>query len=322
MATAALTNSELRITTLAEVSPAGIDLLLTEQSEEWLKLLHWDYSGPSRLISNAVWNGELAGFVAAAGKSTVGFAFYVVEGSRCSVGDIYLSRRWRDLRIDRRLADAVLEELDRMPRVRRIESQCISVGSDAAFDAFRSRGFQVHVRHYMTANIRSEPDADAATAIEGILIRPWQDEDFARAAAVIHKSYGGQSDSLINSQYKNEEGCGELLSIIIEHLWCGHFMPRVSRVAVNKKSGKQVGVLLASRIGKASGHISQISILPAYQGQGLGRIMIRRAMAEYKRRGFETVSLAVTGDNVRAVGLYESCGFRMVHSFPVFYLDK
>jgi ribosomal protein S18 acetylase RimI-like enzyme len=99
-------------------------------------------------------------------------------------------------------------------------------------------------------------------------------------------------------------------------------MPRVSRVAVSKKTNKPVGVLLASKIAKTSGHISQISILPAYQGQGLGRTMIRSTMAEYRRRGFKTVSLAVTGVNVRAVRLYESCGFQTVHTFPVFYLDR
>lgn len=322
MATAALTIHDASIIPLSQAPYAGIESLLAEQCEEWLELLMWDYSGPGRLISNAIRNGELEGFVAVAGRDVVGLAFYVIDGHRCSVGDIYVSKPWRGMGIDAGLADAILQKLDMLHRVARIESQCISVDGDAALELFRSRGYCIAVRHYMTAHLESLPCASETRVLEDVLIRPWNEDDFSRAALIIHKSYRGESDSLINSQYQSEDGCAELLSILTEHIWCGHFMPRVSQVAVNRKTGKAVAVLLASRIAEASGHIGQISVLPACQGRGLGRVMLGGAVAAYKQRGFQTVSLAVTEANLRALRLYESCGFSTTHRFPVFYTDR
>lgn len=322
MATATLTPTDAHIMPLTQAARAGIESLLAEQCQEWRELLRWDYAGSSRLIGDAIRDRQLEGFVAVVEDEVVGLAFYVVDGHRCSVGDIFISKRRRELGIDGCLADAILQKLDELPWVSRVESQCISVGSDAAIEAFRSRGFRIHLRHYMTAIVQHVRCTRAARNLDDILVRPWRDEDFSRGAFIIHKSYSGESDSLINCQYQSEEGCSELLSILTEHIWCGHFMPRVSQVAVCRKTGKAVGVLLASKIAEASGHIGQISILPGYQGRGLGRFMIGCAMEAYKRRSFQTVSLAVTEANWRARRLYESCGFVAALKFPVFYIDR
>ncbi len=79
-----------------------------------------------------------------------------------------------------------------------------------------------------------------------------------------------------------------------------------------------VGVLIASRVAPRAGHIGQISVHPAYQDQGLGRRMLNNALEEFDRYGFGSVSLAVTVTNEPALHLYESCGFRTIHTFPVF----
>jgi ribosomal protein S18 acetylase RimI-like enzyme len=155
-----------------------------------------------------------------------------------------------------------------------------------------------------------------------VSLRPWRDDDFGAAARIIHGSYRGEHDSRINSQYRTEEGCAELLSILIEHIWCGEFLPQVSQVAIDRASGKPVGVLIASCIGDAAGHIGQISIIPAYQGTGIGRRMISAALAGFDRLGFGAASLAVTSANASAFHLYQSCGFRVVHTFPVFYRER
>jgi ribosomal protein S18 acetylase RimI-like enzyme len=81
-------------------------------------------------------------------------------------------------------------------------------------------------------------------------------------------------------------------------------------------------VLIASAISAGVGHIGQISVLPTYQGLGLGRRMIYGALSEFYRRGFKSVSLAVTSANAAALHLYESCGFRAIHTFPVFFREK
>ncbi|HKP87980.1 MAG TPA: GNAT family N-acetyltransferase, partial [Blastocatellia bacterium] len=129
-------------------------------------------------------------------------------------------------------------------------------------------------------------------------------------------------DSRINSQYRTENGCAELLTILTDHIWCGDFLPYVSRVAIRHPAQHMVGVLIASRISPRVGHISQISVHPAYQGRGIGRRLLMSALEEFDRYGFGSISLAVTAANEPALHLYESCGFRKAHAFPVFCRQK
>ncbi len=297
-----------------------MEALLDEQCAEWLDLFRWDYAGPSSLILDVVKQRDLTGFVAVEGGATVGITFYVVEDNRCSIGDIYVSKPWRGLGADRHLAQAILDKLDRLPRLRRVESQCVGVGNSSATELFLARGFERLDRNYMMA--RLSPDfAGRGLSLPGLSTRGWREEDFASAARIIHRSYRGEYDSRINSQYQTEEGCAELLSILTEHVWCGEFLPEVSRVAVDSATGNRVGVLIASEIADGAGHIGQISILPAYQGRGLGRAMIEMVIIELAEQGYETASLAVTAANTSALHLYETCGFRTIHEFPVFYRD-
>jgi ribosomal protein S18 acetylase RimI-like enzyme len=312
----------MRVIPLAEADLSALERLFDEQCEEWLSLFKWDYSGPSRLIREVARHQELSGYVAVACDQTVGFSFYVIEDYRCSIGDIYVSRAWRGRGADRQMARAIIDRLSRLPRMSRIESQCVSVGNDAASDLFEARSFKRYDRFYMLADTQEfapEPARYESRHAFDIAVRPWQDDDFADAARIIRRSYRGEPDSLINSQYRTEAGCAELLSILTDHIWCGDFLPRVSRVAVDRASGARVGVLIASRIAGRSGHIGQISIVPPYQKRGIGRRMIEAALSEFKGRGFTTASLAVTAANFSALHLYQSCGFKTVHRFPVFY---
>jgi ribosomal protein S18 acetylase RimI-like enzyme len=327
MATAPLPNTELGIVPLREADFASLETLFDEQCQEWLELLRWDYSGPSRMIRQVARDRELAGFVAVSGTVTVGFSYYVVESGRGSIGDIYVSKNWRGLGIDRQMTAAVLDELEHSPARRRIESQCVGVGNDAANALLEARGFERFDRHYMTLELASTDGAQGEAqeregASGGISIRAWEYDDFIRAAEVIHHSYRGQHDSRINTQYRSESGCAELLTILTDHVWCGDFLNGVSQVAYQSATGRLVGVLIGSRIAPGAGHIGQISVHPAHQGRGLGRRLINRALTEYRCRAFDSVSLAVTSANTSALHLYESCGFRTIHTFPVFFREN
>jgi ribosomal protein S18 acetylase RimI-like enzyme len=329
MAAAPLTNQDLRVIPLKEADPQELDSLFDEQCAEWLALLKWDYTGPSRMIREVSRQRELSGYAVMSDKTAVGFSYYIIESSRCSIGDIYVTKDWRASGADRLMAARIVEQVDAAGHARRIESQCVTIGNVGAADFFESRGFNRFERDYMIcdlAGLASEPRTEATHRLDeklaDISIREWRDEDFAQAARVIHRSYRGQHDSRINNQYATEEGCAELLSVLTDHLWCGDFLAPVARVVVRRETGSLIGVLIASRLATGAGHIGQISIDPAYQDMGLGRRMISSAIAEFDRRGFNSVSLAVTTANASAFHLYKSCGFRTVHTFPVFYQER
>lgn len=59
-----------------------------------------------------------------------------------------------------------------------------------------------------------------------------------------------------------------------------------------------------------------IDILPAYQKQGLGRQLIRRAVEHLRNEGLEGVWLGMDPRNVGARAFYERIGFRQVEGAP------
>lgn len=319
MATTALINPEVRMIPMADTDLGALELLFDEECAEWLELLNWDYKGASMLVREVARQRQLSGLVAVSGNATVGFAYYLIEGRRCSIGDIYVSRPWRGTGIDRSMAEAVLDRIDHLGKVRRIESQCVGVANHDADLLFQARGFERLERSYMLTGV--SPDGAPPSSNAEVTIRPWKAADFSQAVRVIHRSYHGTPDSRINSQYRTEQGCAELLTILTDHVWCGDFLPLVSCVAV-RSSGSVVGVLIASRVARGVGHIGQISVHPAHQGQGIGRRMIASAMSELRNRGFKSASLAVTTANANAFQLYQTCGFETIHTFPVFYREK
>ena len=321
MATAALINPDIKIVPIADADLGSLEGLFDEECAEWLGLLKWDYKGASMLIRDVARQRQLSGFVAMSGGEVIGFAYYVIEGSRCSIGDIYVSKPWRGIGVDEEMASAVLDNLDRIRRLRRIESQCVGIGNDGSDALVRERGFERLERSYMLLDLGPEEERSRSAELSDISIRPWRQRDFDQAARVVHRSYRGKHDSRVNSQYKTVQGCAELLTILTDHFWCGDFL-REASVAAVRPTGALAGVLIASRVASGVGHLGQISVHPAHQGRGIGRRMIETSLSEFRRRAYKSVSLAVTTANTSAFHLYESCGFRTIHTFPVFYREK
>ncbi|HEU4391535.1 MAG TPA: GNAT family N-acetyltransferase [Blastocatellia bacterium] len=328
MAIATLTTPNLRIISLRDADIDCLEHLFDEQCSEWRELLRWDYSGPSALIRDVARQRELPGLAITTGNEIAGCGFWVIEQGRCSIGDVYVARKWRRARVDYTLAAAILDQLDSEHGFRRIESQCVNVGSEGVSEVFVSRGFQRFIRHYMMndlasgATITSQRRLSPRSAFVDVEIKSWDEAVFDRAAQIIYRSYRDEDDRLINSQYRTEHGCGELLSVLTGHVWCGEFLPHVSRIATSRVGDRPIGVLIALRIAPGIGHIGQISILPEYQGMGVGRRLIGAAICEFRRLNFDAVSLAVTASNHRALSLYRSCGFKDLHCFPVFYKER
>ncbi|NBD24635.1 GNAT family N-acetyltransferase [Paenibacillus glycinis] len=77
-------------------------------------------------------------------------------------------------------------------------------------------------------------------------------------------------------------------------------------------NGETVGKIRVSReAGQA--WIYGFAILPAHQGKGIGRKVLRRVIKEQSAAGY-SVHLEVETKNDHALGLYESVGFRAVHA--------
>ena len=65
--------------------------------------------------------------------------------------------------------------------------------------------------------------------------------------------------------------------------------------------------------------ISDLHIVPAAQGKGVGRALLREALSRIRSAGIDTVFLETDEDNVRARRLYEGEGFVSVAPSVVRY---
>lgn len=57
-------------------------------------------------------------------------------------------------------------------------------------------------------------------------------------------------------------------------------------------------------------YLSELYVVPARRGSGLGRLLLRECVARAAVRGCDVIDLATTEDDVAARHLYESEGFR------------
>ncbi|MNW31360.1 Mycothiol acetyltransferase [compost metagenome] len=76
--------------------------------------------------------------------------------------------------------------------------------------------------------------------------------------------------------------------------------------------------------GEAAMNIGPLAILPAYQGKGLGRQLLRASLAFANSLDYKKTVLCVNGENERAKALYVKEGFVQVEGVTAYeyYLDK
>ena len=64
------------------------------------------------------------------------------------------------------------------------------------------------------------------------------------------------------------------------------------------------------------GDVRLIGVLPDWRGRGLGRELLRWAVAELRLRGAGRIQLSVEAENERALGLYRRAGFEPLVEWP------
>ena len=151
-----------------------------------------------------------------------------------------------------------------------------------------------------------------------IEIRPWSEQDYQPAAAVITTAYRGHVDSEINDQYRTLTGSLRFLNNIVRFPGCGTFDPQASFCVSQRRTGTLVGLILCSQVRPDVGHITQVCVLPEYRSAGLGEAMLAATTRKLRGRGFRFISLTVTEANDRAIALYQRIGFESARVFDAF----
>jgi ribosomal protein S18 acetylase RimI-like enzyme len=312
----------MEILDLRHFSSADLRPLMEDEMRVWARLLSWDYSGSAEMILRYVDSKILPGYAAIERGRIFGYAFFVYEGNKGVIGDLFVAamngnRPSNPREVESRLLVHVIETLQQSPGIHRIEAQLLVHEAGQVSRPFVDQGFQRYPRLFMVQSLKNTK-ASAVPIAKDIEIRRWSEQDYQPAAAVITAAYRGHVDSEINDQYRNLSGALRFLNNIVRFPGCGQFDAESSFVALHKGARNVVGVILCSRVRHDVGHVTQVCLLPEYRGQKIGEALLAQTAASLHKRGFSSLSLTVTEANNRAVDLYKRLGFDTKRIFDAF----
>ncbi|HAX43594.1 MAG TPA: hypothetical protein DCY80_13690 [Solibacterales bacterium] len=302
--------SELRA--LREIEPAGLEEVLTEATLAWERRLHWDFRGTADLIRNYVAMQALEGLALVERGRVTGYCYWVEEGPKTLLGDLFVREGFRDREREDLLLGGMVKVVRR--RVRRVEAQLMQMECRAAALLREGPRPLVFPRLFMMRPCAGGEMESRRGGWMELEFGTWSMRWMEAAARLIAEVYAGHVDSEINDQYRTVGGSARFVQNIVQYPGCGEFVPRASFVARDGQ-GMMAGLTLATRVAARTGHIAQICVRGEWRGSGLAYEMLRRTVAGLREAGVEEVSLTVTEENERAVALYERSGFHPIHRF-------
>lgn len=295
--------------------------LLDQEVEIWGGTLSWDYRNSAEMILRYVDAKILPGYAAVERGSIVGYSFFVYEGGKGVVGDLFVSPRRVDThRIEAQMAEHVIATLQQSPGIHRVEAQLLMHQTGDLNSCFTTAGFQRYRRLFLSLELGGSVASGSRVLqlANNIHVRRWMDQDYQPAAGVITAAYRSHIDSEINDQYRTHAGSVRFLNNIVRFPGCGVFDPESSFSAVHRPTNSLVGLILCSRVKDDVGHVTQVCILPEYRHMGIGEGLLACTANSLRNRNFSLLSLTVTEMNERAVALYRRLGFNETSAFDAF----
>lgn len=330
VASSSTTASELLLVDLASIPSRALEPFWSLELSVWRDQLDWDVSGALSSLRRAVERGNVIGKAVLRGESTIAYSYYVVEGHRGVVSSFQIAADLAPFergRVARLLLSAVVRDLTGRGACR-IETQIVSNDAPDLVASFEDEGFQTHWRSF--ARLRLPKRGSASVSISSastsssssprlpvsyLPLRAW---NLSEIANVMSRSHEGGCDAAMNELYRSASGCRLLLENVVRQRGCGTPVNQASSVARLDVSDRVVGFALVTETARRRAHLAQLAVGLDYQGNGLGRALIERAVASLVSRGYDTLSLMVSDGNERASSLYRSLGFETRFRFPVF----
>lgn len=311
----------MQVDALREYSDRDLLPLFEDEAKAWRDQLAWDYRPTQEVIRRFVASQTLPGFVLNDGFRPVGYSYFVVDGSVAFIGGLFIEQQFSSEENYRLVVERTVKTLTGLGRVKRIESQVFGFNRELR-PIFRDLGFETPKRLFLESILEFPTELTPNPAAVGSFqIVPWKRCYLFPIAEVVYDSYRSSGDAEICSDYKTKNGCLRFLRNLIDNPSCGVFSPELTLVAQDGRD-RLCGLLLATRIGKTTGMIPQLSIRRDCQGKGLGKRLLATYMKQAREEGLETVTLSVTESNSGASRLYRRCGFQVRKEFHAFVWQR
>jgi ribosomal protein S18 acetylase RimI-like enzyme len=288
--------------------------LWQRETRWWREQLCWDVSGSLAALQRVIARGGVPGKAVQVAAQTVGYAYYVVVGGLGVISSVQVQPAWSNLEVGEALLRETVAAI-RQHRVARIESPTIAIDCPWLVPVLAAQGFRTYWREFLRLDLHTplDPMLPAPTLTQ---VEPWQDAHAREAAVIMQAAYADSVDGEINALYRSVADCQMVIDHTLHQGGCGRLLASAS--ALVRHRGQGVGFILVTEIAPRHSHLVQVAVLPAYQQQGVGRQLIQHSMSRLAVLSYDTFSLIVSRDNIRAFKIYQAFGLRPVLSFPVF----
>ncbi|MGE1210156.1 GNAT family N-acetyltransferase [Bacillus pumilus] len=81
-----------------------------------------------------------------------------------------------------------------------------------------------------------------------------------------------------------------------------------------------IGVYVLTSLSQHSVEIMNVAVKESWQGRGIGKQLVRHAIAEAKAAGFHTIEIGTGNSSIQQLALYQKCGFRLTSIDRDFFL--
>lgn len=140
-----------------------------------------------------------------------------------------------------------------------------------------------------------------------MILRPMLESEFGVWQARSKTDY--VRDLMSNFGYHDARAECEAMSVLAKVLPQGFNTPD-HHFRLCEHHNQTLGYLWFS-LEDGAAYLMDLLLLPAHQGQGLGKQVMQCLVKELQTSGVNELELRVAQDNPRAIRLYEQCGFRI-----------
>jgi ribosomal protein S18 acetylase RimI-like enzyme len=307
----------LQVVDLCTVIPAELEGIWDHEAHWWREHLLWDISHPLEALRRVIGRRGVPGKAVRVGAQTVGYTYYVISESLGVLSGPVVLPAWNTPEVGRNLMQATIDAL-RSRGVRRIESAGISVATPWLVPACERAGLQAAWRAFLRIELaRAHASVQSPSFVQ---LEAWRESYIHEAAAIMQAAYQTTVDVELNMLYRTVEGCSSILATLQQQGGCGALVAEASGFA--RARGQGIGFVLVTEIAPGQGHLAQVAVLPAYQRQGVGRMLVNHCLRQLAVRHFDTLSLIVSRANQRAFRLYQTMGLQEILTFPVFVWEQ
>ncbi|HNY40822.1 MAG TPA: GNAT family N-acetyltransferase [Bryobacteraceae bacterium] len=322
-----------RLVDLRQLNVADFQPLLEEEVACWSRLLHWDFSASASMLTRYAGYRALDGLALLDGAEMAGYCYWVVEGRKALIGDVFVRPAWQSLLVENTLLRGALDTLSGWPDltaqaglpatgwVHRIEAQLMLLNMHGPQVLPQGPAPATFRRFFMIGDLEPSIRLRPIEPPPGFRYERWNPTMARDLAGLIENSYRGHIDSQINDQYRTFDGAKRFLDNITNYPGCGVLKPAASWVLIDP-AGCPQGLALCTSVAPCTGHVAQICVTPALRGAGAGYELMRRAMTSLLAEGLSEASLTVTAANGRALAMYQRLGFRTVREFDAFVWES